>query len=120
MKTILHVDDNEEIRLLLEAIIKRHGYTYIGMSRAEEALEVLKKDSVDLVLLDLHLAGKMQGVDLINNLEKLKIRKKIIPLTASPTLIKRLKKEHPELVVECILKPFEPEKLLIQIKKAIG
>ena len=118
MKRILHIDDDENIRILLEDILVDKGYEFVGVSTAEEGLKLVKENHIDLVLLDFKLAGKLQGIDFLKKLKELKIRIKVIPITASPSTIeKEIKDNYSKIVVDFILKPFEPDKLLKKIKK---
>ena len=64
-KTLLVVDDDEGMRDTLHAILKR-DYRVLMAVTGEEALTVLKKEDIDLILLDVRLPG-------INGLEVLKI-----------------------------------------------
>ena len=64
-KTILIVDDDEGMRDTLSAILKR-DYHVLTAPTGEEGLNLLKKEAIDLMLLDVRLPG-------INGLEVLKI-----------------------------------------------
>ena len=116
---VLIIDDEENIRLLLHDILKRKGYETIGVSSAEEGLKVVKKkESLCLILLDLKLGGKMQGEDFLKKLQELKIWKKVLIITANPKEIeKELKERFPKLVRGSLMKPFEIQKLLKNVKK---
>ncbi len=118
-KKILHIEDNESIRILVKEIISKE-YEYVGVPTAEEGLEIIKKEDVNLVILDLKLPGIMQGTDLIEKLKELGIDTKIIPVTASPPKIKKLLNKYPHLVVRCILKPFDSERLMNTIRKVLN
>ena len=67
LKTILVVDDDEGMRDTLGAILKKNYRVKLAVT-GEEALAVLKREDVDLMLLDVRLPG-------INGLEVLKIVK---------------------------------------------
>ena len=67
LRTILIVDDDEGMRDTLGAILKRNYRVKLAVT-GEEALAVLKREDVDLILLDVRLPG-------INGLEVLKIVK---------------------------------------------
>lgn len=57
MATILIVEDEFDIRELLEAYLTNEGYKVIAAEDGEEALERFQDESPDLVLLDLLLPG---------------------------------------------------------------
>ena len=62
-KTVLVVDDDEGMRDTLTAILKR-DYHVLRAATGEEGLAVLKREDVDLMLLDVRLPG-MNGLDLL-------------------------------------------------------
>ena len=55
MKTILIVEDEARIGRAYKMLLTADGYNVIGVSSAEEANEILKRQAVDLVLLDLRM-----------------------------------------------------------------
>ena len=120
-KRILVVDDEPDIMDVATVRLKHLGYEIIPAIDAEEALEILQRDTPDLILLDL-LLPKMQGDELCKNL-KSDDRYKNIPIilfTASairPRLFEKIKEMGAD---DCIMKPFEPEELISKVKKFIG
>lgn len=59
--TILIVDDEKEIRNLIEIYLKTEGYTTLKASNGLEALEALKNNVVHLIILDI-MMPKMDGI----------------------------------------------------------
>ena len=59
---ILIVDDNPQIRRALRAVLVPRGYTIIDARSGEEALDVIRRERVSLVLLDVNLPG-MSGFE---------------------------------------------------------
>ncbi|MBW1807245.1 MAG: response regulator [Deltaproteobacteria bacterium] len=57
MKRILVVDDDPDIRVLEEKILKREGYQVITASNGKAAIEAIKTEEFDLVLLDIMMPG---------------------------------------------------------------
>jgi two-component system KDP operon response regulator KdpE len=55
--TILVVDDEPQLRRAMRATLTDLGYSVIEAKSGEEALETLRKDSADLILLDLNMPG---------------------------------------------------------------
>jgi two-component system KDP operon response regulator KdpE len=55
--TILVVDDEPQIRRVMRTSLSTHGYAVIEARSGEEALEVMRKERPDLVLLDLNMPG---------------------------------------------------------------
>jgi len=63
MDKILIVDDDAGVRDSMQEFIKDSGYDIYTASSAEEALELLKSEIVDVVITDIMLAG-MDGLEL--------------------------------------------------------
>ena len=55
--TILICDDEEGIRTVVSAHLERHGYEIIEASSGEEAIALASSNSVQAILLDLHMPG---------------------------------------------------------------
>jgi len=58
----LIVDDDSSIRMLLRAILDRDGYRFFEASNGIDTLEILKKEKIDLIILDL-MMPLMSGFD---------------------------------------------------------
>jgi two-component system nitrogen regulation response regulator NtrX len=67
-RTILIVDDEKDIRTALTGILEDEGYQVITASSGMEALETVRQEMPDLVLLDIW----MPGIDGLETLERLK------------------------------------------------
>ena len=61
-ETILIVDDEKEIRELIEIYLKNEGYEVIMASTGLEAIKLVKKKKVDLVILDI-MMPVVNGID---------------------------------------------------------
>jgi CheY-like chemotaxis protein len=68
MLTILLVDDERMNLKILETILRRGGYQFLEAESGEEALKLLERENVDLILLDL----MMPGMDGFQTLERIK------------------------------------------------
>ncbi len=67
--TILVVDDESTFGRLIRDHLERAGHQTIGAASAEEAIEVLKTRTPDLMLLDVHMPG-MTGLELLQLLRR--------------------------------------------------
>jgi DNA-binding response OmpR family regulator len=56
-KSILIVDDEQDILLFLEAVLSDEGYRVLTASRGEELFALLERGLPDLILLDMLLSG---------------------------------------------------------------
>lgn len=75
-KKILIVDDEESIRILYEQELLEEGYQVFLASNAYEALAIVEKEPLDLIVLDI----KMPGMDGIEVMQKIVGKKNNIPI----------------------------------------
>ena len=68
-RKILIVDDEADIRSIFEKAFIRKGYVVRSSESAEEALEILKQDNINVMFLDLMLP-EMNGVELCKQIKK--------------------------------------------------
>jgi PAS domain S-box-containing protein len=117
LKRILIVEDEAIVAKDIELRLRAMGYDIIGLAASgEKALTLLESSSADLVLMDITLKGKMDGIEtagIVRNLYDIPV----VFLTAyadTPTL-ERAKTTDP---FGYILKPFEERSLQIHIEIA--
>ena len=67
--TVLVVDDDSSIRQTMEAIVCAAGMKPLSARSGEEGLEVLRRSSVDIILLDVQLPG-MGGLDVLRQVRE--------------------------------------------------
>tara|TARA_R110002051_G_scaffold144888_1_gene217803 strand:- start:346 stop:2010 length:1665 start_codon:yes stop_codon:yes gene_type:complete len=77
----LIVDDNEINRRVARAALEPRGLTVIDGSSGEEALEILANETVDFVLLDVHMPG-MDGPETLKKIRESHASWSIIPVIA--------------------------------------
>lgn len=65
---ILIVDDQFGIRLLLNEVLQKEGYRTFQAANGIQALDIAKKYSPDLVLLDMKIPG-MDGIEILKRLK---------------------------------------------------
>ncbi|HUU50861.1 MAG TPA: response regulator [Nitrospinota bacterium] len=78
--TILIVEDEELFRKSLGRLIDRLGYKAISVSNAEEALELTKNASFDLILTDIKLPG-ITGLELLKTIKQRSLNSIVIVIT---------------------------------------
>jgi len=66
-KTILIVEDEPSLLKLLTKSVTNLGFTVVGASDGEEAIEQFKKEPIDLILLDI-IMPKMNGLQVLQTL----------------------------------------------------
>ena len=67
-KTILSVDDEVEARDFVGAVLEENGYQTVFAANGEEALDVIKQNKPDLVIMDI-LMPKQSGIKLYRELK---------------------------------------------------
>lgn len=122
MKKILLAEDEKDLsELVSQRLIKLGHYIVISALDGKDAIEQARLNKPDLLLLDL-LMPKMDGQEVIEVMQNDPQMKNIpiIVLTAvgNPEVIKQLK-TFPS-VKECLIKPFDPVKLMDKIKAILG
>jgi DNA-binding NtrC family response regulator len=107
---VLVVDDEKNLRLSLQTVLKDEGYAARAVESAEEALELLAREEFFMVITDARLGG-MSGYDFLARARNQWPELPVLMITAYAT---------PKLAVEAIksgaidyvAKPFAPEELL--------
>ncbi len=83
-KTILVVEDNEDLRTLLLEVLYSEGYEVSGAADGGAAWDLLAKNNFDLVLLDLGLPV-VSGLEILQRLRERQIAPKVIVMTGDDT-----------------------------------
>jgi DNA-binding response OmpR family regulator len=117
MEKILIVDDEKEIRDLVEIYLKSEGYQTIKCGDGEEALEILKNGKdIDLVILDI-MMPKLNGIETC-----LRIREE----REIPIIMLSAKSEDVDKILglnmgadDYLTKPFNPLELVARVKSQL-
>ncbi|HHX77158.1 MAG TPA: response regulator [Firmicutes bacterium] len=117
-KKILVTDDRVGIRRLLREILETASYRVYTAAGGEEALAIIKKEFIDMVLLDMKMVG-MDGMETLSRIKKVSPRTLVALMTAY---------EEPDILAEglrrgacCyITKPFDIMDLLNTIKEQLS
>jgi len=83
---ILIVEDERLIRETLLAFIKAEGYGVVAATDGQEALQLLKADNFNLVITDLKMPGRLQGMDVLRAVKEVAPDTSVIVLTAFANL----------------------------------
>jgi DNA-binding response OmpR family regulator len=113
---ILIVEDDKHISKLLNYNLTKAGFDCTTTITGEEALDILDKESIDLIILDIMLP-KMDG------LECCRIIKQDSQLKNIPIIMLTAKGEEVDRIVglelgvdDYVVKPFSPRELILRIK----
>ena len=124
MAKILVVDDDPEFVEITRMILESNGYEVASASNGEQALQAMRQDKPDLVLLDVMMSTVLDGLNVCHEMR------------ANPDL-----KDIPVIMVSCIIpsphaslfptdeyipidawisKPMDPDDLLDKVRRLIG
>ena len=110
MKSILIIDDEEDIGQMMKSILKREGYDVKYASSAAVARQLLKSNAFQAVLLDLHL-GDENGLNLLPEIHESQDNPSIVVITAydDPSIRKKVARNG---ISRFIPKPFKKSQIL--------
>jgi PAS domain S-box-containing protein len=115
---ILVVEDDELVAHLITLMLKRRDYSVTGWATTgEEALALVVETAPDLVLMDIHLDGRMDGIDAATYVRTI-LHVPVIFVTASgdDSTLARAQQAHP---YGCISKPFNEREMFATIEFAL-
>ena len=113
---ILVVDDEPQIRRVLRSTLSTQGYVITDVKTGEEALESLRKERPDLVLLDMNMPG-MGGIETCREIRR---------ASDAPIIMLTVRNAERDKVAaldagadDYVVKPFGIEELLARIRAAL-
>ncbi len=118
-KRLLLIDDDPNLILLVKDYLEFRGYEVITAENGQEALDVLQKDTPDMIICDV-MMPQMDGYSLVEHVRK-DPRTSWIPvlfLSAKGQSQDRVKGLNTGADVYMV-KPFEPEELVAQVESSL-
>jgi two-component system response regulator AtoC len=116
VRRILIVDDEENIRLVLRTLLRRHGYEVETAASGEEALPLVESFGPDVVLADVRMP-KMGGLDLLATLRAKGHDATIIVMSAYGNVDQAIEAMKAG-AYDYIQKPFKNDEVVLALKKA--
>lgn len=118
-QTVLIVEDDADIREMLRFSLARDGYKVVEAESADDAVRILDKPGVDLILLDWMLPG-MSGIEFVR---RMRTEDHIKDL---PVMMLTAKGEEVDMLRgfdsgadDYLTKPFSPKELLARVRALI-
>jgi len=111
---ILIVDDEKDVVEVLKGSLSRKGYEVDGALSGEEALEILKKQETDLILLDIVMPG-LKGTEVAKIVKEKYPHTKIMVVTAFPKESEALTQEN--ITEGLFIKPFKLKELYTKLEE---
>lgn len=116
-KKILVIDDDNDMCLLLNRFLTRHGFEVTGMNNGTAAMNWMKQNQPDLVLCDFRLED-MTGAELLVKIKEMHPAAPVIIITGYSDV-----KDAVEVMkmgaYDYVTKPLFPDEILLTIKKAL-
>ena len=117
MATILYVDDDPSVGLILEDTLQRAGHATIGARHVPEALHALAQGGIDLIISDYRMPG-ITGLELISMMQREGYDVPLIMLTGYASI------EHAVTAIKAgavdyITKPVRPDQLERSVAQAL-
>jgi len=117
---ILVVDDDDDIRLLVGTILTRAGYTLLQTASGRGGLEIAGHESLDLILLDLHVPDLDAWTFLVRAWEDKRVKKvPVVMFTASDDEVVAAR-ARAWGCRDFLRKPFTPDQLLQVVEGAMS
>ena len=114
--SILVVDDEPQIRRVLRSTLSTHGYVIMEAKTGEEALESMRKERPDLILLDMNMPG-VGGIEACRQIRR---------TSDAPIIMLTVRNAERDKVGaldagadDYVVKPFGIEELLARIRAAL-
>jgi DNA-binding NtrC family response regulator len=114
---ILIVDDEEVLQDVLTVLIRKEGHNTLSAYSGEEAIEILDREEVDLVLLDLMLPG-MHGMQVLKEIRQRQPEQVVVVITAYSSIESAIEAMR-EGAFHYIPKPFKNEEVLLTLRKGL-
>jgi len=121
MKKVLIVDDHKEVRELVQVTLCSGDYQILQAKSGKEAIDVVKTEKPDLVIMDIMMPGKIDGLKATRILKNDPETKscKIIMLT-----VKGQKSDRQKALIAgadaYFVKPFSPIELINKVEEVVG
>jgi two-component system response regulator PilR (NtrC family) len=116
-KKILVVDDEQDVRETLESVLAKLEYEPIVAGSGKEALDLMKKNKIDIILSDLYMP-EMDGIELLKRVKTENRNTVFLMITAHPTIetaVDAIKKG----AYDYLTKPFHIDEVKMKLNRAL-
>ncbi|BBO15792.1 two-component response regulator [Candidatus Brocadia pituitae] len=118
-KNVMVVEDNEKNRKLVRVVLKSKGYNVIEATTGEEALNILKNQKPNIILMDIQLPG-IDGLTLIKRIKADAMTKEIPIIAVTAYAMKGDEQKILDTGCEAYMsKPINTQELPLTIEKYI-
>lgn len=82
---IMVVDDEENIVIYMKSELEDHGYSVTGCTDPEQAIEKIKKEVYDLIIIDLNMP-RIPGVEFVKKAKEISPKTDLVVMTGFPAV----------------------------------
>ncbi len=120
MSTILVIEDDREVRVLIQSLLERQGHKVLLAEDGIQGMEAFASSAPDIVITDLYMPRR-QGIEAIKKIRQIDADTKILAISGGgncslETLQKQAKSAG---ATETLKKPFTPSDLLSAVNRFI-
>ncbi|BHH82004.1 response regulator [Desulforhopalus sp. 52FAK] len=116
---ILVVDDSKEQRLIAADILRHLEYRVVTLPSGEEAVEFLKGNDVDLIILDMLMEPGLSGIETYKKITEFKAEQKAI-IASGYSQTASIEEAHGLGISDFIVKPYSVERLSESLQKVLA
>ncbi|RZI42859.1 EAL domain-containing protein [Herbaspirillum sp. HC18] len=117
--TLLVVDDDESVGIALRRLLRKEGLHVLTASRVEDALELLARNSIGVILADMNIAGEC-GIDFLARTKGLHPDSVRILLTGEAEIASVVNAINKGAIYKILVKPWADYLLIENIREAFG
>lgn len=116
-QTILVIDDERPILNLIRSFLDSRGLQCLTTTDPQEALELIEREQVDLVITDVHMEG-LSGVDVLEKAKDIDPETLVILMTGQPTIDSAVRSLQAN-AYDYLTKPFDLERFFDVVDRAL-
>lgn len=113
---ILVVDDEADIRKVVSLLLKNKGYSVIEASNGSAAIDAVKQNDVDLIIMDI-MMPKMSGIEATEKIRELSVAP-VLFLTAK-SFVADKERAYSSGGDDYVVKPFSSVELLMKVESLV-
>jgi signal transduction histidine kinase/DNA-binding response OmpR family regulator len=114
---VLIVDDEVEVLRMCQRLLEQAGFWAIPVTNSSQALAVLEREDIDIMLVDVHMPG-VGGFQLINLARRIQPQVAVVMISGYGTVETAIEALY-QGADDLILKPFGSEELVERVKRAL-
>jgi DNA-binding response OmpR family regulator len=111
---VLVVEDEAIIRMVMVDALTDAGFEVDEAANSDDAERLLDEDGYKLLVTDVHMPGKLDGIELAEHFQTTKPATPILFVTARPDVLARLRKAG--IDTKALTKPFSLERLISTVR----